>query len=70
MMVEIFNPKAKVICPFRSTADKEVFCVENCALYAKNDNCAFVNLGSADLPTHLKELKDAIYNIELIVPGR
>ncbi len=32
-------------CPFRSTAEKEVACSENCALYTDEETCALFNIG-------------------------
>lgn len=36
-------------CPLRSTAEKEVECSENCAFFAKNNNCAITNIGNMEL---------------------
>ena len=50
------------ICPFRSTAEKEVPCSTECALYCENSECAIKNMGSADLN---ETLKDGFYSIEM-----
>ena len=45
-----------MFCPFRSTAEKEVECSKNCALFTKNQKCAIANLGNMELT----ELDDTI----------
>ena len=46
------------ICPLRSTADKEVLCSVDCALYCENHECAIKNIGSADLKETIDEFEE------------
>ena len=50
-------------CPLRSTAEKEVACSENCAFFAKNEQCAIKNIGDGKfdvLDDTIRECTDAI----------
>ena len=35
-------------CPLRSTAEKEIECSQNCAFFAKNNECSIKNIGEGD----------------------
>lgn len=59
-----------MFCPFRSTAEKEIACSENCALFTQNNQCAIKNIGNVDfedlqhtIHNGLQDIKSELYEV-------